>query len=238
MQVSKRALLIGINYFGTINELNGSINDINQMRNILVEQFEYNSSNIITLTDDKSGILRPTKQNILTNIQKLVKLTKPNDVLYIHYCGHSSNNDIILPVDHLVNDNISKNEFKNILINRLPKGSRLRCFFDCCTNLSILPYHNLNNAVLCDNSKIINNDNCVIIYGYANSLIKMNDTVSQYNGPLTLEYIKALKTINKIQTSWKHLLMVIRHLLIIDNYTQIPIMEFGNAEIIKNDIDI
>jgi len=42
----KKALLIGINYRGTANELGGCINDVNSMKNILIKRCGYKEKNI------------------------------------------------------------------------------------------------------------------------------------------------------------------------------------------------
>ena len=55
--MSKFALLIGINYKGTSNELNGCINDVMNMRDVLIKHFGYlavDPINDITLIIKKS----------------------------------------------------------------------------------------------------------------------------------------------------------------------------------------
>ena len=46
----KRALLIGINYIGTANELAGCINDIANISNILINRCGYNQNDVTVLT--------------------------------------------------------------------------------------------------------------------------------------------------------------------------------------------
>ena len=48
----RKALLIGINYFGTNNELRGCINDVHNMRELLISQ-GFDKSNMVILTDDQ-----------------------------------------------------------------------------------------------------------------------------------------------------------------------------------------
>ena len=47
----KRALLVGINYIGTDNALNGCINDIDNMRDILKSEYGYKDADIIMISD-------------------------------------------------------------------------------------------------------------------------------------------------------------------------------------------
>ena len=43
----KKALLIGINYTGTANELNGCINDVMNMKTALIDKYEFKNEFII-----------------------------------------------------------------------------------------------------------------------------------------------------------------------------------------------
>ena len=49
--MSKLALLIGINYIGTPQQLSGCINDITETKKILKEVYKYEEKNIVSLTD-------------------------------------------------------------------------------------------------------------------------------------------------------------------------------------------
>jgi hypothetical protein len=44
---AKRALLVGINYIGTENALNGCINDVENMCDVLKSEFGYNENDIL-----------------------------------------------------------------------------------------------------------------------------------------------------------------------------------------------
>ena len=65
LKTKKRtAFLVGINYTGTINELYGCINDTKNVRDLLINK--YNFTNVTLLNDETSD--KPTKQNILNGI--------------------------------------------------------------------------------------------------------------------------------------------------------------------------
>jgi hypothetical protein len=84
----RKALLIGINYFGQRGELSGCINDVRNMSSYLVRHFGYKPEDMVILTDDQQNpISQPTKQNILRAMHWLVKSAKPNDSLFFHYSG-------------------------------------------------------------------------------------------------------------------------------------------------------
>ena len=84
----RKALLIGINYFGQRGQLRGCINDVRNMSSYLVENFRYKREDMVILTDDQQNPMsQPTKQNILRAMHWLVKDARPNDSLLFHYSG-------------------------------------------------------------------------------------------------------------------------------------------------------
>lgn len=92
----RKALLIGINYFGQKGQLRGCINDVKNMSTYLNGNFGYAREDMVILTDDQQNPMsQPTKQNIIRAMHWLVKDAKPNDSLFFHYSGipreHHSN---------------------------------------------------------------------------------------------------------------------------------------------------
>lgn len=86
----RKALLIGINYFGQRGQLRGCINDVKNMSTYLNEFFGYKREDMVTLTDDQQNPMsQPTKANILRAMHWLVKDARPNDSLFFHYSGRS-----------------------------------------------------------------------------------------------------------------------------------------------------
>ena len=84
----RKALLIGINYFGQRGQLRGCINDVKNMSTYLNSNFGYAREDMVILTDDQQNPMsQPTKQNILRAMHWLVKDAKPNDSLFFHYSG-------------------------------------------------------------------------------------------------------------------------------------------------------
>jgi metacaspase-1 len=84
----RKALLIGINYFGQRGQLRGCINDVRNMSAYLVEHFGYKREDMVILTDDQQNPMsQPSKQNILRAMHWLVKDARPNDSLFFHYSG-------------------------------------------------------------------------------------------------------------------------------------------------------
>jgi hypothetical protein len=84
----RKALLIGINYFGQRGQLRGCINDVKNMSAYLNGHFGYKREDMVILTDDQQNPMsQPTKANILRAMHWLVKDARPNDSLFFHYSG-------------------------------------------------------------------------------------------------------------------------------------------------------
>lgn len=92
--VFKKGLLIGINYTGSSCELNGCINDTENLRCFL-EKNKYFTSNELTFMNDKqTGVLYPTKENIERQMDELVEFAKMHNaekvLVLLSYSGHGS----------------------------------------------------------------------------------------------------------------------------------------------------
>lgn len=159
----RKALLIGINYFGQRGQLRGCINDVKNMSNYLNEHFGYAREDMVTLTDDqKQQMSQPTKANILRAMHWLVKDAKPNDSLFFHYSGHGGQtpdldgdeedgyDEVIYPVDFRTQGHIVDDEMHRIMVKSLSPGVRLTAIFDSCHSGSALdlPYIYSTQGVL------------------------------------------------------------------------------------------
>ncbi|KAJ4165851.1 hypothetical protein LMH87_007463 [Akanthomyces muscarius] len=141
----RKALLIGINYFGQRGQLRGCINDVRNMTSYLAEELACRREDMIILTDDQqSPTSQPTKQNILRAMQWLVRDADPNDSLFFHYSGHGGQtkdldgdepdgyDEVIYPVDFRQNGHISDDEMHDTMVRPLCAGVRLTAIFDSC----------------------------------------------------------------------------------------------------------
>lgn len=154
-QGRKRALFVGINYFGQANELRGCINDVKNIKTFIMRQFGFKEDDTISLTDDQQDPSRiPTHANILAAMHWLVKDARPNDSFFFHYSGHGGQiedqdgdeddgfDETIYPMDHEESGVIIDDTMHDILIKTLPAGCRLTAIMDCCHSGSALdlPY--------------------------------------------------------------------------------------------------
>ncbi len=85
---TKRALLIGINRYQALPTLNGSLNDIETMRQVLTTRWGFQPQHIAMLTDQAA-----TRAGIFAALERLIKEAGPSDVVYVHYSGHGSQVD-------------------------------------------------------------------------------------------------------------------------------------------------
>ncbi|KAA8566332.1 hypothetical protein EYC84_008917 [Monilinia fructicola] len=159
----RKALLIGINYFGQRGQLRGCINDVKNMSSYLHENFGYQRDDMVILTDDQQNPMsQPTKQNILRAMHWLVKDARPNDSLFFHYSGHGGQtkdldgdeedgyDEVIYPVDFRQVGHIVDDEMHRIMVQPLQPGVRLTAIFDSCHSGTALdlPYVYSTQGVL------------------------------------------------------------------------------------------
>ena len=136
----RKAVFIGINYFGTKAELKGCINDVKNVSRFVREKYEFQE--VVTLTDDQSDPLyKPTKQNMVNALRWLVEGAQPNDSLFLHYSGHGStqkdtngdeadgHDETLCPVDFESAGVITDDEMYDMVVRPLPKGCKLTAIF-------------------------------------------------------------------------------------------------------------
>ncbi|CDK25715.1 unnamed protein product [Kuraishia capsulata CBS 1993] len=151
----KKALLVGINYIGTNNQLNGCINDVTNVSQFLERNCGFTKDNMVILVETNTNRRAvPLRQNIIDGMKWLVKDAKPNDSLFFHYSGHGGqtkdldgdeydgNDETIYPLDFEQSGMIVDDEMHQLLVDTLPAGVRLTALFDSCHSGSALdlPY--------------------------------------------------------------------------------------------------
>jgi len=98
-QGTKRALLIGINKYKAVPKLQGSLNDIETMRQVLLTRWGFAEQNIAVVKDEAA-----TRAGMLAALEQLVQDAGPSDTVYFHYSGHGSQVEDLNgdePDDHL-----------------------------------------------------------------------------------------------------------------------------------------
>lgn len=154
--MSKRALLIGINYLNTPSaQLYGCIFDIIQIKSLLIDVYGFAEKDIIMLRDDDPSKM-PTKQRIMNECMALVNANASQ--VFLHYSGHGTNikdtngdekdrmDECIVPCDYKTAGILADDDLSKILRNIRSSGIAL---FDCCHSGTILdlPNEQINNAI-------------------------------------------------------------------------------------------
>lgn len=139
---NKKALLIGINYKNTSSELRGCINDVKDIKDMLINKFNFDPKSMKILIEEK-GFEKPTKKNIVDQLRLFVENAKQDDTLFFHYSGHGSyindtngdeedgRDECLVPLDYNQSGLIPDDELK-LIISKLPEGCKMTAILDCC----------------------------------------------------------------------------------------------------------
>ena len=228
-----KALLVGINYTGTRNQLNGCINDTETFKQKLIKS-GFKKSEINVLTDLTR--IKATRQGILNSFTNLLKTSREGDTIVFCYSGHGTytmdktgdeidgNDECIVPCDlNLITDD----ELKTIIDSNLPKGVTLVCFFDSCHSGTMLDLQysylaDSNYETLVTNNKNTNTKgNVVMISGCLDAQTSMDSNFGgKWAGALTTAFSKSVN--EPENDTWKKLVTSMELYLNTNNYTQRP----------------
>jgi len=231
------ALLIGINYAGTNNELYGCINDTYSINSLISN---YNFKKISILTDN--NVKKPNRNNILTEFKNLLINSQSGDVLLLFYSGHGSyildknnnektgNDQLIIPCDL---NGIVDDELKKIIQTNLKKNVTLIALFDCCHSGSILDlkYQYMDSLDKNNFTENINesetNGNVIMISGCSDIQTSSDAYINNKSqGAMTWAFLEAFKSQKNI--TWRNLLIKMRDLLKKSSFSQLPQLTSGS----------
>jgi len=244
---NKKALLIGINYTGTSNELFGCINDVNSIKE-RITQNGFTDINIITdLTSKKA-----TRDNILLDFKNFLINSKAGDLLFFLYSGHGSydidrNGDEQDRYDELIVScdlkGIVDDELKSLIQTYLKDDVTLFAMFDSCFSGTVLDLkyqylNSLNYDNYTENSKQLETKaNVFMISGCTDEQTSADSVFNgKANGAMTWSLLESLK--QKPKCNWRELVKSMRDLLKNSQYEQIPQFSCGKFENIDNPVFI
>jgi len=128
----KRALLFAINRYGGGNDLNGCLNDQQDLKNKLNILFP--GFDIRTYSDSEV-----TKKRFASEIDNAIAVLRPDDTLLIAYSGHGTqlrddNKDESDGYDEALYlyDGSFRDDVFNVLLNKIPAGSSVIILLDSC----------------------------------------------------------------------------------------------------------
>lgn len=145
----RKSLLIGINYTGSDNQLDGCHKDVENVAEFIKYRgYQDTSKDQVVLRDDLTDEYSPTGHNILAALDWLV--SEEHTTCFFHYSGHggqindphgsrpSGLLDTIVPVDFEDNGQIDSDMLHQHLVSKLPPSSTLFLILDCCHSGSTL----------------------------------------------------------------------------------------------------
>jgi len=169
----RKSVLIGINYTGTKNQLEGCHQDVRNMMAFLQQMgFPGDPASMVVLVDDRDprGPYYLIGRNMLMAIDWLI--CEPNCSLFLHYSGYggfvkdpdgdraSGFDSTIVPVDFRENGQLDSDTLHRHLVSKMAPGCQMHVIFDCCHSGSAieLPYVYLSdqygNISMSDNIKM------------------------------------------------------------------------------------
>jgi pimeloyl-ACP methyl ester carboxylesterase len=138
MSMADKALLMGVNDYLSISKLNGCLEDVDNMRRLLSEQYRFPESGFRELRDHE--VLR---REVEDGFDWLFRDARAGDRLVVHFSGHGSymeggrdepSDELICladmdwsdPKSYFTDDELSD------ITQRLPEGAHLTIVLDCC----------------------------------------------------------------------------------------------------------
>jgi hypothetical protein len=237
IKINKNALLIGCNYVGSQYQLNGCINDVENIEKKLKTQYGFN--NILIMSDNTTK--KPTKANILDEIKNLLINSKSGDILFLAFSGHGTTihdangdekdglDEMFVPLDF---NCISDDEIKTFINNNLKKDVSLFALFDCCHSGTILDLRfqyfdseNYDNST--ENTKETETvGNVIMISGCKDNQTSADAYInSNFQGAMTWSFLEAVN--KNPNLTWRDLITSMRSSLKVSNYPQIPQLSSG-----------
>lgn len=232
---NKKALLIGINYIGTSNELSGCINDIEALEKRLKET---GFNDFVKLTDNTP--VKPKKSEILNAFTNLLRSGKPGDLLCFCYSGHGSSildrsgdekdgrDESIVSLDLNI---VSDDDLKLIIQKELKEDVTLLGIFDSCYSGSVLDLKYMyNDSTNLDkyteyDKNIETNGNVICLSSSMDSQTSAEAWVNSKVRGVLCACLTDIFTDKNI--TWRNLLLNMRKILQLNGYQQIPQLSSG-----------
>lgn len=240
----KKGLLIGINYTGTSSELNGCINDQENLCKFLVKGNYMSNSDLTLMNDHCSGKLYPTRRNMLDQFNELVDFANRHQgeevFLFLAYSGHGSylrdrsgdeldkRDEVLCPIDYNKNGFITDDLIKAKLVDKLHKGVKLMVLMDCCHSGTIIDLkynysvdristYTVFGDMKQNDCEVVMISGCKDDQTSADAYIR--DGISyEYQGAMTASFLACYSD----STSYRKLVTSMRKWLIRGRYSQVP----------------
>ena len=247
----KKALVIGINYITDQfdnNDLNGCVNDMNNITSFLRDKCVFLTDDITTLCNSEAS--RENIENELTNLV-VFSHQNPGSVIWLSYSGHGSNmnsyteedskSEVICPSDYATNGIITDSWIQTNFVQGLEKTTKVFVLMDCCnsgSNLN-LPYRYKFGDVISNDSsytvdELVNLCNIIKISGCEDdqtSADYFERKDNEFQGALTNGF---LHYPNGGDKDIIHFYNNILSYLISRGFTQRPVLSFSNGKMMNS----
>jgi len=197
------------------------------------------------MTDYTPGLLYPSKKNIMSQFDQLVKFARNNPrkqiMLFVSYSGHgnyvskssSTKDKILYPIDFDKAGFIADDDLRSKFINQLPSNVKLMIAFDACHNPNIL---GLKYAYKADDNNTytvigkLSPTVCDVVMISGCTDHKASSVNNNYEGAISASLLANYKDAN----SYNELITNMKKWLKDNNYTQIPQLTSGKLIDIEN----
>lgn len=139
--MASKALLVGVNRYRLPGcDLQGCVNDITNMRDVLLKYFGFSAEQVRLVADE-----RATREAVLERLEWLVGDAAAGDRLVFHFSGHGSQvrdrdgdelrdhlDEVLCPHDMDWDGNYISDDDLRSFFSRVPEGAVLEVILDCC----------------------------------------------------------------------------------------------------------
>lgn len=228
----KRALLIGVNYTGTSYALGGCVDDAKRMETFLSQR---GYQIFQTMTDETE--MKPTKANILSELERMLVSSQEGDLLFFYFSGHGSHvgdrngdetdgqDEMIISVD---GNGVLDDEVKALLSNHLKKNVTLFGLFDSCHSGSMFDLRYIyldseNNGQNTEETQLTECEgNVIMISGCMDKQTSAEANIDgKPQGAVSWAFYSAM---SRGELSWRELVVQMRDILKTHQFSQIPQM--------------
>ncbi|MDM8516003.1 caspase family protein [Desulfobacterales bacterium HSG16] len=138
--MARRALLVGINDYRSIQDLRGCLSDVENIRHVLKTCLGFRNNDIRAVMDS-----RATKNGILKRLHYMADTAQAGDYLFFHFSGHGSQvrdrdgdelndhmDELLCPWDmdwdgtYILDDDLED------VFKKIPDGVNFEVIMDCC----------------------------------------------------------------------------------------------------------
>jgi len=229
----KAALLFGLNYSGASQgyQLSGCINDVNDVRDLLVATGKMAAAEIVVHADDNAiGRDNTTVAGIKRNLSAIAKRswTDALEFVYVHFSGHGCQvrdfsgdeldglDEAIAPCDFERSGVITDDWLRDWAVGAMNPKTKLVVIFDSCHSGSALDLVKLNNRTITFISGCKDEQTAADAYNI--------DGRFRFTGALTASMIKALKEAPTLWADVVQLCAKINSNLTSAGYDQVPVL--------------